>query len=48
MDVSTLESLVVQNNELLQRIYIAHLFVIGVAGALLVLFLLYHFLLKFF
>lgn len=46
--LSTLEPLVVQNNELLLRIYIVQLFVLGVAGAGLVIFLLYKFLRKFF
>lgn len=47
-DISTLESLVAQNNELLLRIYTVLLFAVGVCGALLVLFLLYKFLRKFF
>lgn len=48
MDMSTLEALVAQNNELLLRVHTAQLFIIGVSGALLVIFLLYKFLRKFF
>lgn len=48
MDTSSLETLVAQNNELLLHIYSAQLFVIGVCGASLVIFLLYKFLRKFF
>lgn len=48
MDISTLETLVAQNNELLLRVYTCQLFVIGVAGASIVIFLLYKFLRKFF
>lgn len=44
----TTEALLVETNELLTRIYAAQLFLIGVGGALLVLFLLYRFLRKFF
>lgn len=48
MDMTTLETLVAQNNELLMHIYTAQLIVIGVAGASLVIFLLYKFIRKFF
>lgn len=48
MDTTTIETLLVQNNELLCSIYAVLLFQVGVTGALLVLFLLYKFLRKFF
>lgn len=48
MDTYAIETLLVQNNELLCSIYALLLFQVGVAGALLVLFLLYKFLRKFF
>lgn len=48
MDISTLETLVAQNNELLLHIYTALLWVIGVLCAVGVLVLLYKFLRKFF
>lgn len=48
MDVSTLEALMVQNNELLAQIYVAQLYVIGVCGGAVVLYLLYKFLRLFF
>lgn len=47
-DISTLEQMLAQNNELLCSIYAVLLFLVGVGGALLVLFLLYKFLRKFF
>lgn len=47
-NLSTLEALAVQNNELLLRIYVTLLVVIGVGGAVFVLFMLYKFLRKFF
>lgn len=43
-----LENLVAQNGTLLAQIYTAQLFVIGVVGAGVVLFLLYKFLRKFY
>ena len=48
VSLETVESLLAQNTELLLRIYTAQLFVIGVVGALLVVFLLYKFLRKFY
>lgn len=48
MDTSALETLLAQNNELLCSIYAVLLFMVGVGGACLVLFLLYKFLRKFF
>ena len=45
---SAIETLLVQNNDLLARLYVGQLFVIGVTGACLVVFLLYKFLRKFF
>lgn len=45
---STISDLLVQNNELLLHIYTALLFLIGVSGAVFVVFLLYKFLRKFF
>jgi len=48
MEVSTLETLMAQNNEILMHIYVALLFVIGCGVASGVVFLLYKFLRKFF
>lgn len=48
MDPTTLEVLLVQNNELLAQIYVAQLYVIGVVAGVFVLFLLYKFLRLFF
>lgn len=48
MDLSTLENLMVQNNELLLRVYTTQLFAIGVLGAVGVCYLLYKCLRKFF
>lgn len=48
MDITTLESLVATNNELLLHIYTSQLFCVSVVGVGLVLFLLYKFLRKFF
>ena len=48
MDTAALESLIVQNNDLLLHIYTLQLFCIGVVGAALVCYLLYTFLRKFF
>lgn len=48
LSLEALETLMAQNNELLTRIYINQLFVIGVVGALFVLFVLYNFIKKFY
>lgn len=48
MDSTAIETLLVQNNDLLCRIYVVLLFWVGVSGAVFVLFLLYKFLRKFF
>lgn len=48
MDTTTIELLLAENNDLLAHVYATQLFVIGVVGASLVLFLLYKFLRKFF
>ena len=45
---SAVETLLAQNNELLTRIYVTDLAVIGITGAVFVCFLLYKFLRKFF
>lgn len=46
--IAETNSLLAQNNELLAHVYASLLFVIGVSGASLVVFLLYKFLRKFF
>lgn len=48
IDLSNLETALAQNNYLLQQLNTSLLFIIGVAGASMVLFLLYKFLRKFF
>lgn len=48
VSLETVETLLAQNTELLLRIYTCQLFAIGVVGALLVVFLLYKFLRKFY
>lgn len=48
MDISTLETLVAYNNQLLEGIYITLLFIVGVVPAVGVCYLLYKFLRKFF
>lgn len=48
MEQSALIELLEKNNDLLTRIYVNQLFVIGVAGACIVIVLLYKFLRKFF
>ena len=48
MELTAIETLLVQNNEILCSIYAVLLFQIGVVGAVFVLFLLYKFLRKFF
>lgn len=47
-NLSTLETLLAQNNELLTRIYIVLLFCVGVGAALFVLFFMYKILRIFF
>ena len=47
-DLSTLEALITQNNDLLTHIYTANLFVIGVSAAAFIIFLLYKFIKLFF
>lgn len=48
METASTIDLLATNNELLLRIYTTQLFVVGVLGAVFVLFLLYKFLRKFF
>ena len=48
INLSNLEALIAENNYLLRQLNTSALFVIGVAGASIVLFLLYKFLRKFF